>query len=436
MKVLSLPLKAVCLAAALCLTSQYAMAQSFITNLANIVTNPAFTTSASKVGIGTTAPVAILDIRGVGPYGQGQIKSAYFAGTTGNSPSFGWFRARGTSALPEAGVNGDFLGIFTAYGYTDATNIQAAGVFGFKIDGAVSTGVMPTRFMVQTGSTTTTRATRLDISSTGLVTIYGLAGGAVAAKKLVIADNTGGLSTVSLAGVGSRMVVADANGVLSTTAISGNANGWLVAGNNTSTNVTGNAGVGDLAPAYKLTVKSAANTAGIINTDGTVKVGTGTFGTYGWLGTNSAHALGFGAGTVTPQAYLSTTGNFGVGTTATPPFKLTVQATGDGFCHTDGTTQMVSYVSAGYGWFGTKTVSPMYFGTSWNTYNGMRIGVNPTANGTITFGGNTDDTRAKITSHGVVGNTSALFRDSLSGGTGVSIQNGLGNWPGIGFNNY
>ena len=124
----------------------------------------------------------------------------------------------------------------------------------------------------------------------------------------------------------------------------------------------GNFGIGTLTPAEKLTVQTASGNFGLLQTDGTVSVGTylnDAFG--GSFGTKSNHPLNFFTNNGGYQATLLQNGNFGIGT-LTPAEKLTVQTATStaGISHTDGTIKLETFISSTAGSFGTASNHPLY----------------------------------------------------------------------------
>ena len=84
----------------------------------------------------------------------------------GARPIFGAIRARGTLASPTAVVNGNDMFSFLSAGF-DGTGLEYPAMINFRVDGAVSTGVIPTEISFFTGSNSGNRTERLIISSDG-----------------------------------------------------------------------------------------------------------------------------------------------------------------------------------------------------------------------------------------------------------------------------
>ncbi len=123
---------------------------------------------------------------------------------------------------------------------------------------------------------------------------------------------------------------------------------------------SGNIGIGTATPSQKLTVQTATNQYGIVQTDGNTTVGTFADATSGQFGTYSNHPVGFFTNNKAQQMTLLQNGNVGIGTT-TPYQKLIVQtATNNyGMVHTDGTNSIGTLVDNVAGKFGTLTNVPL-----------------------------------------------------------------------------
>ncbi len=91
----------------------------------------------------------------------------------------GIFRfARGTQASPTAVQTGDRLGFFVFSGYDGTNFLNTAGLTA-KVDGAVSTGSVPTKFAFETRATGSPRLERMVIFSSGNVGIGGDTGSGI-----------------------------------------------------------------------------------------------------------------------------------------------------------------------------------------------------------------------------------------------------------------
>jgi hypothetical protein len=86
--------------------------------------------------------------------------------------------ARGTQASPTADENGDRLGFFVFYGY-DGTNFLGSAGLTAKVDGPVSTGIVPEKLTFETLSTGYPRLERMVITSAGNIGIGGDTGSGI-----------------------------------------------------------------------------------------------------------------------------------------------------------------------------------------------------------------------------------------------------------------
>lgn len=143
-----------------------------------------------KVGIGTTSPIGKLTVFNNGSTPAGSWVSAgsplfvgYGESTVGNGDYIlslasntynarGVFigrRARGTLAAPSVVANNDFLTSFLASGY-DGSAFQNPATIDFFVDGTPSAGNVPARISFVTGTSSSNRAERVKIGSTGNIT--------------------------------------------------------------------------------------------------------------------------------------------------------------------------------------------------------------------------------------------------------------------------
>jgi hypothetical protein len=135
------------------------------------------------VGIGAAVPARQLEIANTST----AVNNTWFMVTnisnngTGSSPGFNMRKARGGNvSTPTAVTNGDRLGFFLAAGH-DGTNYLNASGMTFKVDGAVSTGVMPADVQIETGAP---RVTKFRVASSGKVYVTDL--GAFAGEYVMI----------------------------------------------------------------------------------------------------------------------------------------------------------------------------------------------------------------------------------------------------------
>jgi hypothetical protein len=80
-------------------------------------------------------------------------------------------KSRGTLAVPTAVQNNDYLMSIFASGYDGAGNFQSPATLDFFVDGTVSSGKVPTRASISTGSSFSDRTERLKVGSTGNIDI-------------------------------------------------------------------------------------------------------------------------------------------------------------------------------------------------------------------------------------------------------------------------
>ena len=146
---------------------------------------------SGKVGIGTTAPKGQLSIQSSGSAPATSWVSSgvpIFAGFGENTPGnaddilamasntasaravFLGRKSRGTLASPTVVQNNDYLLSLYSSGY-DGGSFQAPASIDFLVDGTVSSGHVPTRISLSTGSGFADRVERLKVGSTGNVDI-------------------------------------------------------------------------------------------------------------------------------------------------------------------------------------------------------------------------------------------------------------------------
>ncbi|NUN94559.1 MAG: hypothetical protein HUU16_00145 [Candidatus Omnitrophica bacterium] len=132
---------------------------------ANLITHFSDT---NLVGVGTSSPSAHLHVQDTGLTNRGflveQVQSHAAA------PLIRFQKAYGTPAAKAAVQNGNFAGAFVCQPY-DGTAYLDTAAFGFSIDGAVSTGVVPTGFYIRTGT--------VNDSNGGTLRIVVTSGGAI-----------------------------------------------------------------------------------------------------------------------------------------------------------------------------------------------------------------------------------------------------------------
>lgn len=147
---------------------------AFHTSLDGIVSEAMRITSAKQVGIdspdlegysGNANVKLVLHREG----GNANIFFVVESNTATHTPSFQFQRAQGTAASKLAVASGVTLGAMFARGY-DGSAFRVPCEIKFAVDGAVSSDVVPGSIQLRTGTTSSTRATRLTIGSDGLHT--------------------------------------------------------------------------------------------------------------------------------------------------------------------------------------------------------------------------------------------------------------------------
>lgn len=143
---------------------------------------------------------------------------------------------------------------------------------------------------------------------------------------------------------------------------------WDLNGANIYNINSGNVGIGSTAPATKLTVQTALNTAGFSHIGGSNEIiVTETIGTTSAsIGTTSNHAFRLGSNG-TDRLHIYPSGKLVMGSASFAPAslgKLTIESElGYGLVHSDGTISVGTYVG-GFpqtGWFGTISNHPLSF---------------------------------------------------------------------------
>jgi len=119
---------------------------------------------------------------------RGLTLEQHNSGAQGMTAAF--YKSRGTDASPTTMANGDYIGVIQAYGY-DGTSYNRVSQFGFRSNGAVSTGSVPTDIVFFTGSNPATLAESLRLKSNGDVQLTDQAGTYTGGIAYVCIDNTG-----------------------------------------------------------------------------------------------------------------------------------------------------------------------------------------------------------------------------------------------------
>ena len=120
-------------------------------------------TGTGKAGFGTTTPSAKLDV--VTENTDTSLQVSRFNDDSA-AAVIKAVRALGTAAAPVAVATSTGLLTISAFGH-DGTSPQPAGQLAFTVDGAVSAGVVPTRFSISTADSTGAMTERLRVDQFG-----------------------------------------------------------------------------------------------------------------------------------------------------------------------------------------------------------------------------------------------------------------------------
>ena len=149
--------------------------------------------SATKVGIGTDAPelqLHVIDEAAAPDRGivTGQHNSAAQAAI------IRFKKSRGTFTAPTAMVNGDYFGVFQSWGH-DGTAYERTAQFGFRTNGTVSTGSIPTDIVFWAGDNAVNLTETLRLKSTGTINMLQLSGSYSGGSAYLCIDNNGDVFT-------------------------------------------------------------------------------------------------------------------------------------------------------------------------------------------------------------------------------------------------
>jgi hypothetical protein len=119
----------------------------------------------SKLGVGTTTPTSqIYVVDTLGDSARGIQVAEHYEGSGAAILQFK--KSRGTEAAPLALQNNDNAGAIHANAYDSAAYQLTASII-FKVDGAVSSGSIPTDILFYTGSSAATRTEKMRLLSSG-----------------------------------------------------------------------------------------------------------------------------------------------------------------------------------------------------------------------------------------------------------------------------
>ena len=293
-------------------------------------------TSDGSVGIGTTAPIAKLDIWGNGRF------TKYSDNSWGTTLAFA--KARGTQSTPTAVAANDELGYINFYGYDGSSYIRGSHIIA-EVDGTPGTDDMPGRLAFYTTPDGQTEPlVRMTITNDGKVGI----GSASPAATLDVAGSAN-MTTLSIGGTAVTATAAELNFVDGVTgAVQGQLDGKASAASPTFTGdvtlpgtgmwkSTGDVGIGTAAPAVDLHLFKSGTDNQIIklqgdDDDANMLLSFNT-PTTGWIigqrgGTSGRLDIMTDAGWSEKVSILQS-GNVGIGTIA-PSYPLDVKNSADG----------------------------------------------------------------------------------------------------------
>ncbi len=141
------------------------------------------------IGIGMDAPEAQFHVIDEAvTVNRGIVTGQHNSGV--HAASIQFKKSRGSYAAPQSLVNGDYFGIFQAFGY-DGSAYQRTAQFGFRSNGAVSAGSIPTDIVFWAGNNAASLTETLRLKSTGTVNMKGLAGSYSGGSAFVCVNNAG-----------------------------------------------------------------------------------------------------------------------------------------------------------------------------------------------------------------------------------------------------
>jgi hypothetical protein len=167
--------------------------------------SPSFTTNSSVTVDSSSTALSItqsgagagLSVRGSSSQfldDGGAVNLLISTAADDNQPAYLQYRKyRGTHALPTAVQDGDALGSSVYYGY-DGNSLESAAFFGATVDGAVSDGIIPTRFGFSTENSSGVISEKMRITSAGNI---GIATTTPSSKLHVAGDLTMSSATVA-----------------------------------------------------------------------------------------------------------------------------------------------------------------------------------------------------------------------------------------------
>ena len=227
--------------------------------------NTSGTLIAGAVGIGTTSPASQLEVATSSTNALRGVFSSQYSSDI-NAAVFAGRKGRGTAASPAAIANGDYSVAFAGLAY-DGSAWQTPGFIGYLVNGAVSSGSVPSDFVVTTGSSGT-GTERLRITSGGNVGI----------------GSTSPVNLLDLAGSGGIHI---GSGIPASTTAALYNNGGTLMWNGSAVGAGGGGSIGPGSTGYDAlwTSPTAIGTGLIYENGGQVSIGTAsplsTFSVYG-----------------------------------------------------------------------------------------------------------------------------------------------------------
>lgn len=215
-------------------------------------------TFTNNVTISRNSATAVVSVVGDGQNAQANA-TAY---GTSVAPTVGFYRARGSFAAPSAVTSGDALGTAAFYGRDSASADVVGASIRAGVNGAVASGIVPTRLIFATMPTTGTLTDRMVITEGGLITVNNSAGlgqvniRAASGAQAIVLDNPSSTETLSFSSrvsVGISQIVAS-NALLSIATNTAHDMQWVT--NNTIRYTISSAGIHSI---------NGAGTSGVLN---------------------------------------------------------------------------------------------------------------------------------------------------------------------------
>lgn len=211
--------------------------------------------NAGNVGIGTTSPSSQLHVVSATNF-QPQIIADHVAGAGTGAAYFMLDRARGTPSARTAVASGDTLGTLMARGH-DGSTVQNSAWLSFDVDGAVSSGNVPTGITFFTTPVGSSTAARLHIDADGNVGI----GTTSPSDKLVVSGTSATAIRAQDATSYTQMYTNSGTGVLNN-AGAGSLQLWNNGSERMRIDSSGNVGIGATSFSSRLHVDAGSQANG------------------------------------------------------------------------------------------------------------------------------------------------------------------------------